>query len=626
MFHIFQIEGKTHSIKRALDDGSQAAQIIVSSGSSSRGSGALINPYDLALDPIGRLLFFTCTIQEAINVTRLDNISTVGIVMQRENEKPRLLALHPTRRLIFWTDVGTEPQILRSRLDGSHRITIKKLTTNVTAIALDLDTDMVIWAEANKVYTCNIDGENQYPIHSENKGIIGQLTVHSGSLYWLEKSYQQQQLRKFDLSSPRHDSVKLIHASGAITDLISISEVISHPCTSNRCSQICIGGTNETGPICSCAQSLALSEDGFSCVSVPNCGTDFFTCSGSFSHGMSSTSSNDCIPVGWRCDGQSDCQDGSDETNCPACRSDQFRCRSGGQCIEKSWICDGGLQCPDGSDESRCCQPESEFRCPETDVCIPISDVCDGYENCANGTDESDFVCKSIAKKGFSIGTNQKNNKDGMYIIVILVTISGIIIISIILFYGYKKWCKKSSPGIVNNSNCPTEQINHRNKPHSLVPDLVHMSMLGYDRSHITGASSSTNGSSGTGFINYPQETLNPPPSPATTGISRDSSTRHRPYRHYRTINQPPPPTPCSTDVCDESDCNYGALSMGARGYAPFPPPPTPCRSRHSESCPPSPSSRSSTYFSPLPPPPSPVPPPPEFTTPLLDNYDDSLP
>lgn len=144
-------------------------------------------------------------------------------------------------------------------------------------------------------------------------------------------------------------------------------------------------------------------------------------------------------------------------------------------------------------------------------------------------------------------------------------------------------------------------------------PDVVRMSMLShnhgpsqsssacYDRCHITGASSSTNGSS---LACYPRETLNPPPSPATTANS-SPGPRHRPYRHYRSINQPPPPTPCSTDVCDESDCNYPIRRYDG---GPFPPPPTPRSHCHSESCPPSPSSRSSTYFGPLPPPPSPVP------------------
>lgn len=206
--------------------------------------------------------------------------------------------------------------------------------------------------------------------------------------------------------------------------------------------------------------------------------------------------------------------------------------------------------------------------------------------------------------------------------------------------------------------NCRLDKCNK--KPGN---DAVRMSMLNgsttsnsYDRSHITGASSSTteggpNGApllvSSSSLLCYPRETLNPPPSPATTAdsnrklhhnynedycCSSSGASRYRPYRHYRAINQPPPPTPCSTDVCDESDSNYPPPSRGRQRYYappgseydsdPFPPPPTPRSHYHSDgggvgglpsSCPPSPSStagRSSTYFNPLPPPPSPAPSP----------------
>lgn len=209
-----------------------------------------------------------------------------------------------------------------------------------------------------------------------------------------------------------------------------------------------------------------------------------------------------------------------------------------------------------------------------------------------------------------------------MYIVVVLALLfAGVVSLFLVFYFRKRYYAGHDAPQNDQAEDPLSPKPNRtqlkpasgklRNKP---VPDLVHMSMLNgsqslsYDRRHITGASSSTNGSS---LTCYPRETLNPPPSPATTAASTRGSSpgRYRPYRHYRSINQPPPPTPCSTDVCDESDCNYPTRSRYDAG--PFPPPPTPRSHCHSESCPPSPSSRSSTYFSPLPPPPSPVPSPP---------------
>lgn len=47
-----------------------------------------------------------------------------------------------------------------------------------------------------------------------------------------------------------------------------------------------------------------------------------------------------------------DCGDGSDEEHCPKqrCKEDDFKCGDG-TCITHKWKCDGDPDCPDSSDE-----------------------------------------------------------------------------------------------------------------------------------------------------------------------------------------------------------------------------------------------------------------------------------
>nr|XP_044995235.1 low-density lipoprotein receptor-related protein 8 isoform X5 [Jaculus jaculus] len=72
--------------------------------------------------------------------------------------------------------------------------------------------------------------------------------------------------------------------------------------------------------------------------------------------------SGECIHLGWRCDGDRDCKDKSDEADCPAlgtCRGDEFQCGDG-TCVLASKRCNQERDCPDGSDEASCVQGLNE--------------------------------------------------------------------------------------------------------------------------------------------------------------------------------------------------------------------------------------------------------------------------
>lgn len=53
------------------------------------------------------------------------------------------------------------------------------------------------------------------------------------------------------------------------------------------------------------------------------------------------------------CDGFSECEDMSDEENCPLCSPKQFQCEKG-QCIDLRKKCNGEYDCQDKSDELDC--------------------------------------------------------------------------------------------------------------------------------------------------------------------------------------------------------------------------------------------------------------------------------
>lgn len=96
-----------------------------------------------------------------MNTPRLDGLE-LGVVDIGDSEKPRSIAVHSMKRLLFWTDVGSQQSIYRARVDGSDRLTLAFKLDGIAAIAIDQDLDLLFFAYNKRIDVMDIDGRNRY--------------------------------------------------------------------------------------------------------------------------------------------------------------------------------------------------------------------------------------------------------------------------------------------------------------------------------------------------------------------------------------------------------------------------------------------------------------------------------
>ncbi|KAH0616373.1 hypothetical protein JD844_027417 [Phrynosoma platyrhinos] len=625
---LYWIDSRQNVIRRSQEDGSQSFTVVMSPVPN---QNLDIQPYDLSIDIYSRYIYWTCEATNVINVTRLDG-KQMGVVLKGDQDRPRAIVVNPEKGYMYFTNLQerSPPKIERAALDGTEReVLFSNGLSKPVALAVDSQLGKLFWADSDlrRIESSDLSGANRIVLEDSNILQPIGLTVFENWLYWIDR--HQQMIEKIDMTrqggrtkvQARITQLSDIHA----VKELNMQEYRQHPCSQDNggCSHICIVKGDGTTR-CSCPMHLVLLQDELSCGEPPTCSPQHFTCF---------TGEIDCIPVAWRCDGFTECEDASDEKNCPVCSESQFQCDSG-QCIDSVLQCNGEPNCQDSSDEKKCeviptieswviislspvlCLTD-QFRC-SSGQCIGKNKKCDQNLDCSDNSDEQG--CYATEEP-----VPQATSTIGSVVGVILT----LFIITAMYFICQRVLCprmKGEGETMTNDyvvhgpASVPLGYVPHPNSLSGSLPGMTRgksvissLSIMGgssgppYDRAHVTGASSSS--SSSTKGTYFP---------PGSLEILIQTCPMH--YRPYSYRHFAPPTTPCSTDVCDSDYApSRRVVTTVGKGYTsdlnydsePVPPPPTP-RSQYLsaeenyESCPPSPYTERSYSHHLYPPPPSP--------------------
>ncbi|AWP02987.1 hypothetical protein SMAX5B_014046 [Scophthalmus maximus] len=340
--------------------------------------------------------------KKTISVARLEKASqTRKTLIEGKMTHPRAIVVDPLHGWMYWTDWEEDPKeskrgkIERAWMDGSNRnvFLTSKTVLWPNGLSLDIPQGILYWVDAyydriEMVYLNSTERKTVYEGQELNHAFG--LCHYKHFLFWNE--YRSGSIYKLDTTTGA--ATLLRNERPPIFEIRMYDaqqQQGSNACRvyNGGCSSLCLAIPG--GRQCACAEDQILDPaDNTSCkanpsyVPPPQCQAGEFACK-----------NNRCIQERWKCDGDNDCLDNSDEApelcHQHTCPTDRFKCKNN-RCIPLRWLCDGDNDCGNDEDESnttcsaRTCPP-NQYSCA-SGRCIPLSWTCDLDDDCGDRSDE----------------------------------------------------------------------------------------------------------------------------------------------------------------------------------------------------------------------------------------------
>ncbi|XP_005162276.1 low-density lipoprotein receptor-related protein 1 isoform X2 [Danio rerio] len=358
----------------------------------------------IAVDWMGQNLYWTDDgPKKTISVAKLEKASqTRKTLIEGKMTHPRAIVVDPSHGMMYWSDWEEEPKemnrgsIRKAWMDGSNAgiLLTSKTVLWPNGLSLDIQQGLLYWVDAyyDRIEMVLLNTTERRTVYEgqELNHPFG-LCHHKNFLFWNE--YRGGGIYKLDQNTKK--ATLLRNERPPIYEIRTYDaqqqQIIgSNVCRANNggCSSLCL--LTPTGRSCACADDQILDTDNKTCranpsyVPPPQCQPGEFACK-----------NNRCIQERWKCDGDNDCLDNSDETpdlcNQHTCPADRFKCQNN-RCIPLRWLCDGDNDCGNDEDESnstclaRTC-PSNQYPCA-SGRCIPVSWMCDLDDDCGDRSDE----------------------------------------------------------------------------------------------------------------------------------------------------------------------------------------------------------------------------------------------
>ncbi|XP_016154388.1 PREDICTED: low-density lipoprotein receptor-related protein 5 [Ficedula albicollis] len=190
------------------------------------------------------------------------------ILVWKDLDNPRSLALDPTKGYMYWTEWGGKPRIVRAYMDGTNSITLVDKVGRANDLTIDYVDQRLYWTDldTSMIESSNMLGQEREIIADDLPHPFG-LTQYSDYIYWTD--WNLHSIERADKTSGKNRTLIQGHLDFVMDILVfhSSRQDGLNDCVQNNghCGHLCLAIPN--GFRCGCAAHYTLDPNSRNCSS-----------------------------------------------------------------------------------------------------------------------------------------------------------------------------------------------------------------------------------------------------------------------------------------------------------------------------------------------------------------------